>query len=212
LALPPASPAQPESLRNHPLAQEQDAAVEEVKAREHALARSYFPRFNLLGAVYARGTGNRTDGTTGGAFSGIGPNIQNWVLGMNVTFPALDLPSLHARRQAELHRELAETAQYHRVLQDLGGQRERARAQLEGARRVAANTPIQLEAARAAEQQAQARYRAGLGAVIEVAEAQRLLTQAEIEDSLAKLGVWRALLAAAAAEGDLDPFLKQAGK
>lgn len=212
LALPPASPAQAENLRNHPLAQEQDAAVAEVKAREHALARSYFPRFSLMGAVYARGTGNRTDGSTGGAFSGIGPNIQNWALGMNVSFAAFDLPSLHARQQAELHRELAETAQYQRVLQDLGGQRERARAQLEGARRVAANTPIQLEAARTAEQQAQARYRAGLGAVIEVAEAQRLLTQAEIEDSLAKLGVWRALLAATAAEGDLDPFLRQAGK
>ena len=49
----------------------------------------------------------------------------------------------------------------------------------------------------------------GLANVIEVAEAQRILTQAEIDDALAKLGVWRALLGAAVASGDLQPFLQQ---
>ena len=88
---------------------------------------------------------------------------------------------------------------------------EKAKAVLEGARRVAQNTPIQLEAARATEQQATARYRAGLGNIVEVAEAQRLLTQAEIDDSLARLGIWRALLGLAAVEGDLTPFLAAAG-
>ena len=95
---------------------------------------------------------------------------------------------------------------------DLTGQVEKAKAILEGARRVAQNTPIQLEAARTTEQQATARYRAGLGNITEVAEAQRLLTQAEIDDSLARLGIWRALLGLAAVEGDLTPFLAAAGK
>ena len=97
-------------------------------------------------------------------------------------------------------------------MQDLNGGIEKAKAVLEGARRVAQNTPIQLEAARTTEQQATARYRTGLGNITEVAEAQRLLTQAEIDDSLALLGVWRALLGVAAAEGDLTPFLMSAGK
>ena len=57
--------------------------------------------------------------------------------------------------------------------------------------------------------QAQGTWKAGLATVVEVAEAQRLLTQAEIDDSLAKLAVWRALLGVAAAQGDLEPFLKQ---
>ena len=77
---------------------------------------------------------------------------------------------------------------------------------------IAQNTPIQLEAARATEQQATVRYRAGLGNITEVAEAQRLLTQAEIDDGLARLGVWRARLGVSAAEGDLAPFLAAAGK
>ena len=92
------------------------------------------------------------------------------------------------------------------------GQIAKAKAVLDGARRVAENVPIQLSAARATEQQATARYRAGLANITEVAEAQRLLTQAEIDDSLARLGVWRALLGVAAAEGDLTPFLASVGK
>ena len=52
-------------------------------------------------------------------------------------------------------------------------------------------------------QQATARYQAGLGDIDEVAEAQRLLTQAEIDDALARLSVWRGLLGIATAAGDL---------
>jgi outer membrane protein TolC len=191
---------------------EQSSVIDEVKARERALDRSYFPRFNLQGTTYARGTGARTDGATGGPFAGFGPNIQNWALGLTVTFPALDLPSLRARRQIEAHRERAETARYEKALQDLAGPLEKARATLDGARRVAQNTPVQLEAARATEQQATARYKAALGTIVEVADAERLLTQAEIDDSLARLNVWRALLAMAAAQGDLGAFLQQAGR
>jgi outer membrane protein len=64
--------------------------------------------------------------------------------------------------------------------------------------------------ARATEQQATARYKAGLGNIAEVDEAERLLTQAEIDNSLVQLGVWRELLGVAAAQGDLAPFLTTA--
>jgi outer membrane protein TolC len=77
---------------------------------------------------------------------------------------------------------------------------------------VAANTPVQVSAARAAAEQATARYQAGLGNVDAVAEAQRLQTQAEIDDALARLGVWRGLLAVAAAAGDVRPFLAEVGQ
>lgn len=210
LGAPPQTAPPPGALAEHPLARQQQAAIEEVKDQERVLDRSYFPRFWLQGSSYARGTGAHTDGTTGGAFAGLAPNFGNWAVGMTVTFAAFDLPSIRARKEIQLHRERSETAQYERVLQDLQGQLEQAQAQYQGARRVAENTPIQLEAARTAEQQATARYNSGLGNIVEVAEAQRLLTQAEIDDSLARLGVWRALLAVAAVQGDLQPFLQLA--
>ena len=75
---------------------------------------------------------------------------------------------------------------------------------------MAQNTPIQLAAAVASVEQATARYKAGLATIVEVAEAQRLLAQAETDDGLAKLGIWRARLALAAAQGDLGPFLRVA--
>jgi hypothetical protein len=47
-----------------------------------------------------------------------------------------------------------------------------------------------------------------LADILEVADAQRLLLQAEVGDAVARLGVWRALLADAAARGDLTDLLK----
>src|SRR5262249_45934334 len=71
----------------------------------------------------------------------------------------------------------------------------------------AANTPIQLAAAQQSERQARARYDSGLATIVEVADAQSLLAQAEVQEQLARVDVWRALLAAAVAQGHLNPFL-----
>jgi outer membrane protein len=207
LQVPPRPDETASTPPNHPFAIAQSIAIEEVRAREKALERSYFPRFSLQGTTYARGTGVQSNGATGGAASGLGPNIQNWGLGMTVIFPVFDLASIRARKEIESHHERAEVARYDQVLQDLAGQTEKAKAALDGARRVAENTPFQLEAARAAAQQAGARYKAGLGTIVEVAEAERLLTQTEIDDSLARLTIWRAMLNLAAAQGDLAPYL-----
>jgi outer membrane protein TolC len=204
---PPASP-----LSAHPLAREQNAVVLESRSLGEALRSSYVPRFFLQGGMYGRGSGALPDGTTGGAFSGFGPTVQNWGIGLTVTFPALDLFSLRARREVQSHQERAEAATYDGIMQDLRGGLEKAQARLRGARRAAENVPAELEAARAAEQQASARYKAGLGSIVEVADAERLLTQADIDSLLANLGVWRALLSVAAAQGDLQPFLQQASR
>jgi outer membrane protein TolC len=187
----------------------QSAAVNIVKSREKVLDRSYYPRFLLQATTFGRGTGAHVDGTAGGAAAGLGPNVGNWALGMTVFFPAFDLSTIRRRKEVELYNERAEAARYDQILQDLNGEFEKAKAALEGARRVAENTPIQLNAARVLEQQATARYKAGLATIVDVAEAQRLLVQAEIDDSLAGVSVWRALLAVRAAQGDLTPYLQQ---
>jgi outer membrane protein TolC len=193
----------------NPYALEQAAAVAEREAERKAVERSFYPRFNLQAATYARGTGANPDGTTLGGLSGLGPNIHNWAIGFTVTFPAFDFASVRARKEIAEHKRLAESARYDQLLVDLNARLRTATDRLESARRLAALIPRQLEAARSAEQQATARYRAGLGTLVEVADTQRLLTQAEIDSSLATLNVWRSMLAAAAAGGDLAPFLNQ---
>jgi len=209
LKAPPAIDTTGPGLAANPRAVAQSAAINVVKARQKVLERSYYPRFLLQATTYGRGTGAHADGTTGGGGSGLGPDVGNWAVGMTVLFPLFDLPSIRRRKEVELHNERAETARYDQVLQELSGQFEKAKAALEGARGLAQNTPIQLAAARVLEQQATARYKAGLANIVEVAEAERLLVQAEIDDSLAGVSVWRALLAVRAAQGDLTPYLQQ---
>ena len=209
MQLPPQPPPVADNLQQHPVAQEQGAAVEEIISRQKVLDRAYFTRFNLQAGTFARGTGALSLTRKLGGISGLGPNIANWAAGMTVFFPVFDRPVLRVRYEVEQHRELAESARYDRVLTDLTAQLERAKVVEDSAQRIAQNTPFQLAAASALEAQATARYQAGLGTVVEVADAQRLLTQAEIDDSLARLGIWRGRMAVAAARGDLQPFILQ---
>lgn len=212
LELPPEQNVEPLNTTANPISLEQNAIVEQAKAQLRVLERSYFPRFYLQASAYARGTGAETNGALLGGVNGLGPGVQNYGLGFTVTFPGFDLPSIHAREAAQAATIRAQNARYQQIATDLRARWNTAVATLQGARRVAANIPIQVSAARDAARQATARYQAGLANIDEVAEAQRLLTQAEIDDALARLGVWRGLLGIAAAAGDLNPFLAEAGQ
>jgi len=197
------------ALAGNPLLLEQNAAILEVQAREKALDKSYVPRFLLQGAAYGRGSGARTDGSIGGFASGLAPNYQNWAIGFTVNWSLFELPAIRARKEIEKAHERTERARYELVVRELNGQLLKAQATLTAAQQLAANAPVELEAARAANTQALARYQAGLSSIVDVADTQRALTQAEIDQGLAQLGVWRALLGIAIVQGNLQPFLQQ---
>ena len=196
----------------NPVILEQNAVAEQARAQLRVLERSYFPRFYLQGSAYARGTGAGVDGSRFGGLNGVGPTVQNFAIGFTVTFPVLDLPARRAREAAQNATIRSEAARSEQIAVDLRAQWNRAVAMLNGARRIAENTPVQVSAARTTVQQATARYQAGLGNIDELAEAQRLLTQAEIDDALARLSVWRGLLGIATAAGDIQPFVAEASR
>lgn len=191
----------------HPRVEASAAALDEATARREAIAHEYRPKLDVLASFYARGTGARLDGTFEEGSAGLWPSTSNWALGLAVRFPILDFPEIGARTRAEEKRERAAEAQLAKARQHQLGEVDRARVGLDAALRIAENTPVELEAARALQRQAQARYDAGLADVLEVAEAERILRRAETDDALARLGVWRARLRLAAAEGDLSPVL-----
>jgi outer membrane protein len=208
--LPAEGAPSPLNTAGTPAAVEQTAAIDQAKAQLRALERSYFPKFYLQGSVYARGTGAETNGERLGGLNGLGPNVQDYALGFSVVFPLMDLPALRAREAAQSATIRAEAARSEQIAVDLRAQWNRAVALVNGARRIAANTPVQVAAARRATDQATARYQAGLSNIDELAEAQKLLTQAEIDDALARLSVWRGLLGIATAAGDIQPFVVEA--
>jgi outer membrane protein len=212
LALPPEFNSSGTVLRQNPLAMEQQAVVNEADAKRNAMERSYGPKFLMQGAVYGRGSGARPDGSTLGGLNGLAPDTGNWGIGFTVLFPLFDLPAVRAKEAAQSAVLRSETSRYDQVMTELAGRRNQAVAAVEGARKVAADTPVQVRAAQDALKQSMARYESGLNAFIDVADAQRTLTQAEIDDSLARLNVWRALLALAAVQGDLSPVIAAAVK
>ena len=124
----------------------------------------------------------------------------------------MDLPALHAREAMQAATIRAQTARSEQIVLELRTRWNVALAQLQGATEVSESTPVEVSAARDALQQTSARYQAGLATIEPVAEAQRLLAQAEIDDTLSHLAVWRALLGLATAAGDLQPFVVEAGK
>jgi len=212
IATPPAPPDSAASgTATHPLLVEQQAAIDESAARQKVLDKTWVPRFQLQSSLYARGSGVNPDFTSGGAAAGLGPNIYNWGIGFTMLFPLLDQPAIKAQKEAEASRARTEAVRLQKIRRDLTAEQEKAQAQLDAARRIAALTPAELNAARAAYEQAQARYRSGLANITEVADSQRLLVDAETDQALAQLGIWRGLLGVAAAQGDLGGFLTSAG-
>jgi outer membrane protein TolC len=182
--------------------------VGEQEAQKRVLDRSYVPNFNTLGAVSGRGAGTDLNGKFPGGTAGLAPDTFNWAAGIQVTFSALDYFGLREQKKVQLANLQTEHARYRQVVDDISVAVEQARATLSGARQVAANTPVELTAARTSEQQQQARYRSGLATVVDIAAAEGVLAQAESDDAIARLSVWRAELGVAAAQGDLAPFLQ----
>lgn len=208
LAAPPPPPPATADVAQHPLAETQMATVESVRAVQNVIGRSYLPRISFQSAYSVRGTGALANGALLGGARGLDFDTPNWAAGVTATFPLFDRFAVRERARIEAQNERAERATYDGVVSQLSSLSEQARAEWEGARRVAENTPIQLASARVLEQQARARYDAGLAEIMEVADAQRLLLQAEVGEAVARLGVWRALVAEAAARGVLTDLLR----
>jgi outer membrane protein TolC len=195
---------------NTPLMLEQHAAVSQSASELRATDRSWVPQFNLEAAGYGRGTGAETNGQRLSGANGLAPNVGNYAVGLNVTFGFLDFASIHAREASQAATLKAEQSRETLVGLQLQEQFAQAQAALRAMRKIAKNTPIQVSASRTALSQATARYKAGLSSIDDVAQAQRLVVQAEMDDSIARLNVWRAFLQLQFVRGDLQPFLQAA--
>ncbi|HEY6340749.1 MAG TPA: TolC family protein [Bryobacteraceae bacterium] len=196
----------------HPAALEENAAIAQAQSQLQALERTYKPQFVVQGLAAARGTAMLTDGARLGGVNGLAPTVENYSLGLTVTFPAMDRFALREREAMQKANIRSGQAQVQTIARELEAQFNQAVASLNGARRIAQSTPIAVSSARAALQQASARYQSGLAPIDDVAQAQRLLAQAQINDALARLSVWRDRLQVETARGNIQPFLAEASQ
>jgi outer membrane protein TolC len=192
----------------NPLARDEMAAVRQVQAQEKVLNHTDYPRIYFGAEAFGRGSKVPDNGSIIGNWNGLAPGRGNWVTGLTITFPnVFDFKALSAEKQIDKANERSQEALYDKTIQDLTGQLRAALAQLRSAQLVAQQTPVELAAARASETQSRARYAASLATLVEVADAEGLLAQAEQDDAVARLNVWRSLFNVAYAQGDLQPFL-----
>jgi outer membrane protein len=162
----------------------------------------------LVAGIFLRDSGFTVNATPGPG-NGSMPNTTNWAAGVVVTLPIKGLFQARADVDAQAAKERRAQARYDQVTIAIQKQIDSARAILNGAREIAANTPSELAAASATQRQDTARYRGGLATVVDVAEANRILTQAEVDNAVARVNVWRGMLLLARAIGDFEPLLTE---
>ena len=172
---------------SHPFVLEEHALTLQQEAQKRFLDRSYVPIFNTSGVVFGRGAGTNTNGNFPGGTAGLVPETLNWAAGVQVSFAAFDYFNLRDQRCVQEATVQAEHARLDQAVSDVDTALQQAQATLAGARKLAANTPIELAAAKSSEQQQQVRYRSGLSTVVDVAAVQGVLAQAEGDDAIARL-------------------------
>jgi outer membrane protein len=210
MKIPPETGWAAPALANHPAALVEQRTIQEVDSRLNVLNHSFYPHIGLVELTSGRGSGENAPGRPSSGLSGLASTTYNWEAGINLQLGISDYFAIRQRKKIEVFNRQREEALYTQTLQNITGQVAQTNAVLDGARRAAENTPFELRASRDSEIQARARFQAGVGTLLDVAEAQRLLVQAEIDDALARLSIWRALADLAAAQGNLDPFLNLA--
>ena len=194
---------------NNPSVIAAEQSVHAALDRERAALLEYVPRVEIAAAMFGRGNGLFPGGANLGFAQGIAPDTPNWAAGVVVTIPILEYPEIRARADLAAAQEKIASAGRNEVIQQIQTQVDSARIILKSTFRVAKEAQVELDSSHAAVEQAEARYKAGLFAVDPVAEALRLLAQAEADDAVARVDVWRAKLLVARAIGDMGPLLKE---
>ena len=119
------------------------------------------------------------------------PSVPNWDVGVVLSWPLFD-PTVSARANASRARELVRTEEVSLVREEESALIREAYSAVDVARTVVPGLRRAVDAARANYDQADARFKAGLGTSVELADAENLRTQAEIQLVLGEFELARA--------------------
>ncbi len=200
VVLPPSIPGLPVSM--HPRVRAASEEVASLQQTLRAIQRGYAPSIQAESTVYGRGSQWSDTGIREGAAGGLGLQRSNWAVGVTINIPMLAWPQVHAREHQVAGALGSARAQQTRQQLDVDEQRQAAVVEMTTARQILQLAPVEVTSARQSEQQAEARYRAGLGDITPVVDAQALLAAAEAREAQARFSVWRAWLNDLSAQGD----------
>lgn len=186
-----------------------EAQVRQSAARSTAVRRAYLPSITLVGAAWARGSGiaPNDDSFHTGFHDGTQYRVYNYMFGVSTRWTLTDIIPISHQYRSERYRYARNSQQYNE--QKLKVRRQLRESELHYHLMVeeAARAPVQLAAATRAYRQASARYSSGLSDLPTMLQSMVTLSRAEADMAIAYSNTWRALLAIAAAKGDLNIFL-----
>lgn len=191
----PLASAVDQAMRRDPAILEAQARVAWQRAQTEAIGTLLRPDLFLTGSLSGRAGGADPSSGEAARFGGWVPYIPNWSAGLVLSLPLYDATVL-ARREASRVAEGARAAEARVLEQRQGAAVRQAYTAVEVGRAALAALERSVEAARANQEQADARFKAGLGTALEVADAEALRTDAEIQLAVGafQLGRARAVL------------------
>jgi outer membrane protein len=193
-AFPPV-PALDEALRqaaaNDPTLKAALGRIREQEAATRAVAAQLRPELLLAASVSGREGGAPSSSGEAARFHGWLPDVPNYSVGLVLSWPLYD-GTVAALRRASRAREEVRRAELSVRQQLQVTAVQRAVVDVEVAHSALAGLARAQEAALANYDQAEARFRAGLGNAVELADAEALRTQAEIDLAIGRFEVWRA--------------------
>ena len=191
-----------------PRLQEAVARLRAQESETRAVSALLRPDLHLTATLSGRAGGAEPSRPAGGGAAevptggGFLPDVPNWDAGLILSWPLLD-PTVSARARASKAGEEVQRDEIDLSRQALVANVERAYLAVDVARQALPALQREREAATANYAQADARFKAGLGTSVELADAEALRTEAEIRLALGafELARARAAFGRAIAEG-----------
>ncbi len=170
-------------------------ALRQLRAEElntRAIGAETRPNLALTGTISGRAGAAPASGTgTVPDSGGWVPSVPNWDVGVVLSWPLFD-PTVSARASASRAREQVRHENISLVREQETALIREAYSAVDVARTVVPGLRRAVDAARANYDQADARFKAGLGTSVELADAENLRTQAEIQLVLGEFELARA--------------------
>jgi outer membrane protein len=170
------------------------ASLRAAAAETRATSRELLPNVFATAAISGRAgglPGNAGNGPPVPPGDGWAPDVPDWSIGLVFQWRLFD-GTLYARRAAARARQDAAGFDVEAMRRMLGLDCARAWLALDAALRVLPGLGENVSAAQANFAQADARFRAGLGTIIELADAESLLVNAELQLAVGRFDVARA--------------------
>lgn len=174
-----------DALSRDPLVHERMANLDAQRASTRLIESELRPDIALTATVSGRAGGASP---TSGAIpegSGFLPDVPNWDVGLLLTWPLFDGAVL-ARARASRAREVARRLEIDEIKEALGGRVQGVYVELDAARQALPALDQALTAAKANYAQASTRFKAGLGTAVELADAEAILAQAEVNVAIGR--------------------------